>query len=108
MVALTRRVGDGRDADLPLTRRELRPALKPFDAGAAKRLGIGHDVRLGDRHEISRTEIGADFDLVLDRPLPQRAEFAGPYRLFLVGELHDDMAARSAGPAIIALRSPLL
>ena len=35
-----------------------------------------------------RAEIAADLDLMLDRPLPQRAERAGLHRLFFVGEAH--------------------
>jgi hypothetical protein len=30
--------------------------------------------------------------LMLDRPLPQRAEFAAAHRLFFVGQLHGDDA----------------
>ena len=39
----------------------------------AERLGVGHDVRLRDRHEIARAEIAAELQLM---PIAQRR--AGP------------------------------
>src|SRR5581483_1008829 len=82
------RIGDGRDADAALRRRKTRHPLEPFDTCGAERLGVSHDVRLTDRHEILRTEESANLDLVIDRPGDRRPEFAGAHRLFFTGEFH--------------------
>src|SRR5439155_25301475 len=83
------RVGDGWNADLAFALWQLGPAFQPFHAGAAERLGIGHDVRLRHRDEIHRAEIGPDLYLMFDRPLPQRTEFAAAHRPFFVVQLHN-------------------
>ncbi len=67
--------------------------FEPFDAGRAERFRIGHDVRLADRNEILGAEIVADLDLMLDRPLPERAEFARQHRLFFTVEFHGSYCA---------------
>src|SRR3954447_14039038 len=82
------RVGDGRNLDAALLRRQLRPALQPFDAGDTQRLGVRHNVSLRHRYEILRAEISPDLDLMLDRPLPQRARRAAPNFLLFVSEAH--------------------
>ena len=90
------RIGDGRNANAPLLRRQARHALQPFDAGRAEQLGVGHDVRLAHRHEVARAEIATDLDLMFDRPLCRRAELAGLQRFFLVGQFHYSGTAAAA------------
>jgi hypothetical protein len=45
------RIGDGRNAHPPLLRRQAGHAFEPLDPGHPERLGIGHDVGLGHRHD---------------------------------------------------------
>ena len=64
------RIGDGGDAHAPLglgQRRQASSQRRPPRPG----FGVGHDVRLADRHEIGRVEKVADGDLVADGPLPR-------------------------------------
>jgi hypothetical protein len=79
---------------LPMPLWKLCPAFQPFDPGAAERFRVGHEVGLRHRHEIARAEIAADLDLMFDRPLPQRAEFAGAHCRFFVGEFHDTTGSK--------------
>ena len=82
------RISDGRNAQPPRLRRQLRHALEPFDAARPQQFGIGHDVGLAHRHEVSGAEIFSDLDLMRDRPLRSRPERARPHRLLFFGELH--------------------
>jgi hypothetical protein len=59
-----------------------REALEPFDSGFTERLGVGHDVRLGHRHEVARAEVAPDLDLMFDRPLRRLAALARPQGFF--------------------------
>src|SRR5262249_57365450 len=68
-------------------------ALEPFDSGFAQRFGIGHDVGLRHRHEVTRAEVVADLDLMLDRPLRRFAALARPQRLFFGREVHSQSPA---------------
>ena len=87
------------NAHPPLLGRQAGHAFEPFDPGDAERLGVGHDVGLGHRHEVTGAEITPDPDLMIDRPLQGRAVTAGPHRLFLVGEPHlfRDHSGRTRG-----------
>ena len=89
------RIGDGRNAHPPLTLRERCDSLEPLHTRGAKRLGIGHDVGLGHRNEVSGAEIFPDLDLMLDCPLNGRAELARPHRLLFVCKPH---------PGLLSLR----
>src|SRR6516164_5881593 len=100
------RSGDCRYADAAFAFREHDPVFQPFHAGTAERFRIGHDMRLRDRHEIRRAEIAADPDLMLDRPLPQRAEFAAAHRQFFVAQLHDTRFARRVGLSVYCPTMP--
>src|SRR5437764_15271635 len=82
------RVGDGRNADTPLLERERGHALEPLDASHAERFGIRHDMGLRHRHEIARTEITTDLDLMLDRPPRGWAELTGSEGFFFLGQFH--------------------
>src|SRR2546423_8492597 len=82
------RIRDGRNADTPLLERERSHALEPLDASHAERFGVGHDMSLRHGHEIARTEITADLDLVLDRPPRSWAELTAAESFFLLVEFH--------------------
>jgi hypothetical protein len=80
------RVGDGRDAHLPVP--GVGQPLEPHDAGLPQALGVGHDVRLRHRHEVCRAEEFADLDLVLDGGPGHEAHFAGQHRALFLVQLH--------------------
>ena len=82
------RIGDGRNAHLPLTLGGSGESFQPAHAGFAEAFGIGHDVRLRHRHEILGAEELADLDLMLQRLPSNRAGFAGQDILLFVVQLH--------------------
>ena len=83
----TARIGQGRDPDPPFA-FGAGEAFEKAHAGLAERLGIGHDMRLRDRHQIGRVEEFADRDLMRDGPASRFAELAGQHGPFFVGEAH--------------------
>ena len=83
------RVGDGRHAHPPLRRRCFRQLLEERDARGAQRLGVGADVHLAHLDEILGIEELADRDLLLDRPAPRRAHFAGQHPLLVIVQTQD-------------------
>ena len=95
------RIGDRGNANPPLISRQSGPTFEPLDAGDAEQFRVGHDVGLRDRDEILGAEIVADLDLMLDRPLPQRAELAGAHRLFFGGQPHGGYSCHYASAALI-------
>ena len=68
--------------------RARRQGFQPADTRLTEAFGIGHDVGLRHRHEISGGEKLADLDLMLQRLLADRALLAGEDILLLVGEPH--------------------
>ena len=84
----TARIGQGRDPDPPLAVGGAGEAFEKADTGLAERLGVGHDVRLRDRHEIGRVEELADRDLMRDGPASRFAELAGQHGPLFVAEAH--------------------
>jgi hypothetical protein len=82
------RVGDRRHPDPPLGLGSDGDPFEKADPGLAQGFGVGHDVRLRHRDEISRVEELADGDLVGDRPAPRLAELARQHRLFFVVQPH--------------------
>ena len=87
------RIGDGGDAHAPLLARQGGQLLEPIDTRWAEALGVGHDVRLADRHEIGRVEELADRDLMADGPLAGRAVLARQHGLFFVAQSHPERPA---------------
>jgi hypothetical protein len=68
------------------TRRSL--SFEKLDPGLAQRLGVGHDMRLGDLDEIRCVEETSDAHHVLDRPAARLAEFAIQHRLLFGVQFH--------------------
>src|SRR5262249_23962855 len=96
------RVGDRGDAHAALFARMAGELLQPGNAGLAQALGVGHDVRLGNAHEIRCAEELPDLELVLERELAHRPQLAGEHGALLVVELHDDDSSR----AWLPMRAP--
>ena len=72
------RIGDGGDAHAALRLGLRRQPFQPGDAGFAQALGVGHDVRLADRHEIGGVEELADRDLMRGWPTGGQAPARPP------------------------------
>ena len=69
-------------------RSELGGGGKPFEkahSGFPQKFGVGHDMRLGDRHKIGRIKEFANGDLVRQRPASDLAQLAGEHRPLFIG-----------------------
>ena len=79
--------------------RRRRQAFEPGDARLAQALGVGHDVRLADGHEIGRIEEVADGDLVAHGPLAHGPLLARQHGAFFLGQAHADLPIGSSPAA---------
>ena len=77
-------------------RQRRRQAFQPSHTCLAQALGVGHDVRLADGHEIGRIEEFADGDLMANGPLADRPLLASEHSAFFIGQAHGSLPLRSA------------
>ena len=78
------RVGNHRDAHAAVFGRLRGHLFEKGYPGFTQRFGVGHNMRLGNRHEIGRVEKTPDLHHVFHRPATRLAHFAIAHGLFFV------------------------
>jgi hypothetical protein len=82
------RVGDHRDAHLAFGWWASCHLFQKLDPGFTQRFGVGHDMRLGHRHQVGRIEKFSDPLHMLDRPAARFAELTIQHGRFFVVQFH--------------------